>query len=78
MPKPVRHFADASPLSPADLMTPEQVATALDLRTKTLAAWRSNRRSDLPWYRIGNRIRYRRQDVIAWLESRRQTNGSAA
>lgn len=78
MPKPVRHFADVSPLSPADLMTPEQVATALDLRTKTLAAWRSNRRRDLPWYRIGNRIRYHRQDVIAWLESRRQTSSAGA
>ena len=60
------HFA------PSDLLTPDQVATTLGLSHRTLAAWRSSRRSELPWLKVGSRIRYRRQDVIAWLEARRQ------
>lgn len=57
-----------SVLLPTDLLTPEQVAGVLGLSPRTLAAWRSSRRSDLPWIKVGARIRYRRGDVIAWLE----------
>lgn len=57
-----------SVLLPTDLLTPEQVAGVLGLSPRTLAAWRSSRRSDLPWIKVGARIRYRRGDVVAWLE----------
>lgn len=57
-----------SVLLPTDLLTPEQVAGVLGLSPRTLAAWRSSRRSELPWIKVGARIRYRRCDVIAWLE----------
>lgn len=67
-----RQAAAALPLTPSDLLTPDQVAAALGLSHRTLAAWRSSRRSELPWLKVGSRIRYRRQDVIAWLEARRQ------
>lgn len=60
------------PLNPADLLTDAQVAQLLDVSTKTLATWRSTGRYALPFLRIGARIRYRRQDVAAWLESRRR------
>lgn len=58
------------PLNPADLLTESQVAQLLDVSPKTLATWRSTGRYALPFLRIGARIRYRRQDVAAWLESR--------
>ena len=58
-------------LTPDDLLTDAQVALMLGVSPKTLATWRSTGRYALPFLRIGARIRYRRQDVNAWLESRR-------
>lgn len=52
------------------LMTSEQVAAALALSNKTLAAWRSSGRSPLPFLRLGSRVRYRSEDVLEWLQSR--------
>ena len=69
---PVRRSADTLQLSPADLMTPDQVAAALGLSHRTLAAWRSTRRHPLPYVKVGNRIRYHRQDVNAWIASQTQ------
>lgn len=68
------HRPSANPLgfASSDLLTPDQVAATLGLSHRTLAAWRSSRRSELPWLKVGSRIRYRRQDVLAWLEARRQ------
>lgn len=69
-----QRIAEVLPLSPTDLLTPDQVADALGLSHRTLAAWRSNRRNPLPYVKVGSRIRYRRQDVAAWVES--QTRGA--
>ncbi|HCJ7658253.1 TPA: helix-turn-helix domain-containing protein [Pseudomonas aeruginosa] len=66
-----QHSAGELPLSPTDLLTPDQVAATLGLSHRTLAAWRSSRRNPLPYVKVGTRVRYRRQDVAAWLESRR-------
>lgn len=54
----------------SELLTTDQVATALGLSSRTLAAWRSSRSSSLPYLKTGSRVRYRSQDVAAWLESR--------
>ena len=68
---------DALPLSPSDLLTPDQVAAALGLSLRTLAAWRSSRRNPLPYVKVGSRVRYRRQDVAAWLAGRLHCSGEA-
>ncbi len=68
---------DALPLSPSDLLTPDQVAAALGLSHRTLAAWRSSRRNPLPYVKVGSRVRYRRQDVAAWLAGRLHCSGEA-
>lgn len=66
-----------TPLSPygTDLLTPDQVAAALGLSHRTLAAWRSSRRNPLPYVKVGSRVRYRSEDISTWLESR--THSSA-
>lgn len=64
-------------LPPDRLLTPEQLATKLDLSVKTLATWRSCGRHALPYIRVGGRIRYRRADVDAWLASRQRTSTAA-
>jgi len=74
----VERFAEALPLCPTDLLTPDQVAASLGLSHRTLAAWRSNRRNPLPYVKVGSRIRYRRQDVAAWLESQTRNAGEQA
>lgn len=63
--------------APGDLLTPDQVAAALGLSHRTLAAWRSSRRNPLPYVKVGSRVRYRQQDVAAWLESRTHSNTEA-
>lgn len=78
MTKLAQRFAEALPLCPTDLLTPDQLAAALGLSHRTLAAWRSNRRNPLPYVKVGSRVRYRRQDVAAWLESQTQTGGAKA
>lgn len=69
--------SEALTLAPTDLLTPDQVAAALGLSHRTLAAWRSSRRNPLPYVKVGSRVRYRRQDVAAWLESRTHSNAEA-
>ncbi|WLG53717.1 helix-turn-helix domain-containing protein [Pseudomonas sp. FP1742] len=59
-------------------MTSSQVAAALALSNKTLAAWRCSGRSPLPFLRLGSRVRYRSEDVFAWLESRKCSAVDAA
>ncbi|MFB8830264.1 helix-turn-helix domain-containing protein [Azotobacter sp. CWF10] len=66
----------AEAINPTDMLQDTHVAQMLGVSTKTLATWRSTGRYALPFLRIGNRIRYHRQDVIAWLESRRQTSSA--
>ncbi|MCW2290118.1 excisionase family DNA binding protein [Pseudomonas sp. BIGb0408] len=66
------------PFSPTDLLTPDQVAAALGLSHRPLAAWRSSRRDPLPYVKVGSRVRYRRQDVASYLEARRRTEGGVA
>jgi excisionase family DNA binding protein len=62
----------------ACLLTTDQVATALGLSSRTLAAWRSSRSNSLPYVKTGSRVRYRSQDVAAWLESRVCSNTKTA
>ena len=68
----------ATSLNPVDLLTTDQVATALGLSSRTLAAWRSSRSSSLPYVKTGSRVRYRSQDVVAWLESQLRSPAKTA
>jgi len=65
-------------LAPDDLMTPEQVAAALLLSIRTLAAWRSSGRNPLAYLKVGGRVRYRRSDVDAWLASQARASTTVA
>ncbi|WP_110651694.1 helix-turn-helix domain-containing protein [Salinicola peritrichatus] len=57
-----------SPL--VDLLTPEDAAQHLGVSAHTLATWRSTGRHALPYVKVGARVRYRRTDLDAWLNSR--------
>ena len=63
--------------NPNELLTEDQAAELLGVSPDTLSVWRSTRRYDLTFIKIGRLVRYRRRDVDAWLQSR-EVNGTAA
>lgn len=54
------------------LLTKEDVSKILGVSTGTLAVWRTTKRYNLPYVKTGRLIRYRREDVQAFIESRLQ------
>ncbi|GKS58186.1 hypothetical protein YTPLAS18_17130 [Nitrospira sp.] len=53
----------------------EYVARALDVKVKTLQAWRT-RGGGPPFVRVGRLVRYRDEDLRQWIESRLVTSTS--
>lgn len=51
------------------LLTEAEVARLLGLSPRTLRRWRHANRSGPPFVYIGGRVRYRRDELEAWLES---------
>lgn len=62
----------------ADLLDETAAAAVLDVSPGTLAVWRSTGRYALPFLKVGRKIRYRRADLLAWLESRTRKTGATA
>ena len=57
-------------LSPSELLTREEAAAYLGVKPQTLAVWHTTRRHKIPLIKVGSKVRYRRADLDAWLESR--------
>jgi len=58
-------------------LSPEQVAALLDVKVGTLAAWRCQKRGPA-FYRLNAVIRYKREDVDAWVEAQRVATATPA
>jgi excisionase family DNA binding protein len=61
-----------------DLLDEREAAKHLEVSDGTLSVWRSTGRYKLPFIKIGRKVRYRRSDLDAWLESRTRINGATA
>ena len=61
-----------------DLLDEQQAASTIDVTPGTLSVWRSTGRYNLPFIKIGSKVRYRRADLEAWLELRTHANGATA
>ena len=61
-----------------DLCDDKTAAAMLDVSPGTLSVWRSTGRYNLPFVKIGRKVRYRRADLLAWLERRTRDNGATA
>ncbi|MCK0506328.1 helix-turn-helix domain-containing protein [Aromatoleum anaerobium] len=61
-----------------ELLTDKEAAEFLTTTPGTLSVWRSTGRYALPFVKIGRMVRYRRADLIAWLEKRSRTTGATA
>ncbi|MEP5599036.1 helix-turn-helix domain-containing protein [Parasphingorhabdus sp.] len=65
-----------TPFKP-NLMTPEQVGEYLGVSIETLNVWRCTKRYNLPYVKAGRLVRYRLQDVEAFVSSRMQGESNA-
>ena len=61
-----------------NLRDEKQAAEVLTVEPGTLSVWRSTGRYKIPFVKVGRRVRYRRADLDAWLESRTRTSGATA
>jgi hypothetical protein len=61
-----------------ELLNPEEAAAFIGLKAQTLAVWRcAGTHPELPYVKVGARIRYRRSDLVRWLEMRTVSGSSA-
>lgn len=59
-------------MSNSELLNAEAAAAYLGVAKQTLHNWRSSGRYRVPCLRVGRLVRYRRSDLDAWLETRKQ------
>jgi len=59
-----------------DLLDEKAAADVIDVVPGTLSVWRSTGRYELPFLKIGRKVRYRRADLLAWLEKRTRSTGA--
>ena len=52
------------------LLTEAEAADYLSVEPQTLCAWRCTRRYNLPFIKVGRLVRYREEDIEAFLEER--------
>lgn len=55
------------------LLKPKQVSDILGISVQTLAIWRCNNRYSLSYVKVGRYVRYRYDDVLAFVHSRTVT-----
>ncbi|HJV26322.1 MAG TPA: helix-turn-helix domain-containing protein [Aromatoleum sp.] len=61
-----------------DLLDERAAADLIDVAPGTLSVWRSTGRYNLPFIKIGRKVRYRRGDLLAWMEARTRESGATA
>lgn len=61
-----------------EMLDEREAAAMLGVSPGTLSVWRSTGRYNLPFVKVGARVRYRRADLQAWLEKRTRQSGATA
>jgi len=57
------------------VLTPVEAADYLKMSPTTLAIWRCTKRYDLPYHKVGRKVRYRQSDLDAFLTGARVERG---
>ncbi len=52
------------------LLDNDAAADHLGVAPRTLEVWRCTRRYKIPYFKVGRLVKYRREDLDAWLVSR--------
>jgi excisionase family DNA binding protein len=58
-----------------DLIDSQETAEILGISKSALEVWRTTGRYQLPFIKVGRNVRYRRSDVLQWLDSRTRASG---
>ena len=61
-----------------ELLNEQEAAQVLDTAPGTLSVWRSTGRYGIPFVKIGRNVRYRKTDLVAWLDARVHQSGATA
>jgi predicted site-specific integrase-resolvase len=62
----------------AELVDDKTAAALIQVSPGTLSVWRSTGRYQLPFIKVGAKVRYKRGDLQAWLDSRYRSTGATA
>ena len=62
----------------AELVNDKTAAALIQVSPGTLSVWRSTGRYKLPFVKVGAKVRYKRCDLQAWLDSRYRSTGATA
>lgn len=57
-------------LGGSGLLDSAEAAKYIGVAPQTLAIWRCAKRYDIPFVKVGSRVKYRKEDLDAWLASR--------
>jgi excisionase family DNA binding protein len=60
-----------------DRMTRKEAADYIGVSKGTLDNWASTGYGDLPFYKVGGQVYYRRSDLDKWLEQQKRTHTEA-
>jgi len=60
-----------------ELMTPQQAADYLGVKASTLGIWRCRRSYEIPFVKVGSKVRYRKTDLDDFLRHRTKDAGQA-
>ena len=52
------------------LIGQEEAANFLGVLPKTMSVWRSTKRYNIPFYKIGRLVKYKMSDLEKWVEER--------
>jgi len=66
------------PSPSVELLDQDAAAEVLHVKPGTLSVWRSTGRYNLPFIKVGRKVRYRRTDLLIWLEKHTRSDGSTA
>ena len=58
----------------SNMLTSEQAAKYLGITSGTLSVWRSVKRYEIPYYKVGKSVRYRMEDLNKFLSAARIDN----
>ncbi|MBV5295401.1 MAG: helix-turn-helix domain-containing protein [Curvibacter lanceolatus] len=64
--------------SSRQMLDDKAAAALLDVTPGTLSVWRSTGRYNLPFVKVGRKVRYRHSDIEAWLQKRYRESGATA
>lgn len=63
------YFEDNA-MTTADLLDTEKAASYLGCEASTLENWRCTKRHQIPYIKVGRLVKYRKDDLDAWIASR--------